>query len=80
MDAKLLWLTSAPASPRESQVGELILEALPVAAEGLDMMGVEQAESRRLLDIIRQRRERQLNTARWQSARVKDLSVQACRE
>ncbi|MCJ7557663.1 MAG: hypothetical protein MUP90_12225 [Gammaproteobacteria bacterium] len=51
-----------------------------MAAEGLDMMGVEQAESRRLPDIIRQRCERELNAARWQSARVKDLSEQACRE
>jgi len=80
LDAQLLWPTREPVSPRERPVKELILENLAIAQEGLDMMGVDSSESRRLLDIIRQRCERGINGARWQSARVKQLEAGTSRE
>lgn len=80
LDAKLLWPSRKPVSPRERPATELILENLPIAQEGLDMMGVDSSESRRLLDIIRQRCERGINGARWQSARVRELESGASRK
>jgi len=80
LSAQLLWPTREPVSPRERPVTELILENLPVAQEGLDMMGVDSSESRRLLDIIRQRCERGINGARWQSTRVRQLQTGASRD
>jgi gamma-glutamyl:cysteine ligase YbdK (ATP-grasp superfamily) len=80
LDAQLLWPTRKPVSPRERPVTELILENLPIAQEGLDMIGVDSSESRRMLDIIRQRCERGINGARWQSARVRQLENHASRD
>jgi gamma-glutamyl:cysteine ligase YbdK (ATP-grasp superfamily) len=80
MRAKLLWPSSTPVSPRERPVGELIMEMLPVAAEGLDMLGVEHTESDRLLDVIRQRCDSGMNAACWQSAKVKAMTGSADRE
>lgn len=80
LDARLLWPSRQPVSPRERPVTELILENLAIAQEGLDMMGVDSAESRALLSIIRQRCERGINGSRWQSAQVKQLEKQGSRE
>lgn len=73
LDARLLWPSTRPISPRERPASELVMECLPVAAEGLDRLGVERDEARRLLAVIEQRCERGINPARWQSARVRAL-------
>ena len=80
LDAKLLWPSRQPVSPRERPVTELIMENLAVAREGLDIMGVDSSESCRLLEIIRQRCESGINGARWQSARVKQMEAHGARD
>lgn len=73
LDARLLWPSATPLSPRERPATELVRECLPVAAEGLARLGVDPEEARTLLAVIEQRCERGINPARWQSARVRAL-------
>ena len=59
--------------PRIGQVkvAELVVRRLlPMAAEGLQLWGVSDAESGRLLDVIEQRCLRAANGATWQTAEV----------
>jgi gamma-glutamyl:cysteine ligase YbdK (ATP-grasp superfamily) len=67
LDAQLVWPSSTPISPRERSVREIILETLPIAADGLASTGVEDAEIQSMLSIIRDRCTAGLNPARWQS-------------
>jgi hypothetical protein len=66
LDAKLLWPSPSPPSPREVSVRDLLAELMPFAAEGLDRLGVDLAESRSLLDIIHGRIENHRTGAIWQ--------------
>jgi gamma-glutamyl:cysteine ligase YbdK (ATP-grasp superfamily) len=66
LDAKVLWPSHRAPSPVERPVGELILEMLPRADEGLDQLGVDVAERRRLLGVFRDRVESGITPSRWQ--------------
>ncbi|MCU0647402.1 MAG: hypothetical protein MUF00_05375 [Gemmatimonadaceae bacterium] len=66
LDARLLWPADAPPSPREHGVRELVDTLLPVAADGLARLGVDDEEARTLLDIIAARVAGGLTGARWQ--------------
>ncbi|NNL83997.1 MAG: glutamate--cysteine ligase, partial [Myxococcales bacterium] len=66
LDAKVLWPSSRAPSPVERPVDELILEMLPRADEGLDQLGVDVAERRRLLGVFRDRVESGVTPSRWQ--------------
>jgi len=67
LDAQLVWPSAEPVSPRERSVREIIMETLPIAAEGLAAMGVDEEEITGTLGIIRERCELGINPARWQS-------------
>jgi gamma-glutamyl:cysteine ligase YbdK (ATP-grasp superfamily) len=66
LDARLLWPAPAPPAPHERSVPQLVLELLPVAAAGLDRLGVDAAESRPLLALIDERVRTGQTGARWQ--------------
>lgn len=66
LDARLLWPSSDPPSPKERTARELVTELLPTAEKGLASLGVDSAEIDRVLDVIRGRLETQTTGARWQ--------------
>jgi len=66
LDAELLWPSESAPSPTAVPVRTLIERYLPDAARGLAMLGVEAAESERLLGVIRARLASGVTGARWQ--------------
>ncbi len=66
MAATLLWPASAKRSPEEKPASAIIRELLPVAEEGLAMLGIEESESRKFLGLIRDRLAGEMTPARWQ--------------
>ncbi len=80
LDAVLLWPSPEPPSPREVPVGQLALELLPLAEEGLAAFGVEDGEIRSYLDIIRARITTGITGARWQRAVLEQLDLRLCRD
>ena len=66
LDAELLWPSESAPSPAAVPVRTLIERYLPDAARGLAMLGVEAAESERLLGVIRARLASGVTGARWQ--------------
>ena len=68
VDARVVWPASSGLSPVERSVTELASELLPVAAEGLSSLGVEEEESVRLLRVIRERIATRQTGARWMRA------------
>jgi hypothetical protein len=66
LDAHLLWPASSAPSPREVPVGALLAELLSTAYLGLDTLGVDPAESARLLGVIGERLACGVTGARWQ--------------
>jgi gamma-glutamyl:cysteine ligase YbdK (ATP-grasp superfamily) len=70
LDADLLWPVLDETSPREIRAAKLCREMLPVADEGLAEIGVDEAERRRLLGLIRDRLDTGVTPARWQRETV----------
>lgn len=66
LDARILWPGTEAPSPLERPVRDLIPELLPVAEEGLHLLGVEDGESKRLLAIIDARVKCSITPAKWQ--------------
>jgi hypothetical protein len=66
LEARLLWPVGALASPTEQAVPALVTALLPLAAVGLDAIGVEPDELRRLLTVIEARVRSGQTGARWQ--------------
>jgi gamma-glutamyl:cysteine ligase YbdK (ATP-grasp superfamily) len=66
LDAAILWPAARLAAPSEHTVPRLIDQLLPVAARGLDALGVDAIESRRLLTIIEHRVASGQTGAQWQ--------------
>jgi gamma-glutamyl:cysteine ligase YbdK (ATP-grasp superfamily) len=66
LEARLLWPVGALASPTEQSVPALVAALLPLAAVGLDAIGVEPDELRRLLTVIEARVRSGQTGARWQ--------------
>lgn len=69
LDAELLWPSDSAPSPAAVPVRRLIEHFLPDAERGLAMLGVEPAESERLLGVIRARLASGVTGARWQRRR-----------
>jgi gamma-glutamyl:cysteine ligase YbdK (ATP-grasp superfamily) len=68
MQAELLWPSDEAPSPRLTTIGALLPRLLPIAHRGLTELGVDEAESTRLLDVIAARAERGITGAAWQRA------------
>ncbi|MEP7344443.1 MAG: glutamate--cysteine ligase [Gemmatimonadaceae bacterium] len=68
INATLLWpgMRSGASSPVEVAATHAVLTALPLAAEGLALLGVASDESDRLLDIVRDRVLSGTTPSRWQ--------------
>ena len=68
VNAKLLWpsLSASESSPIEVTATQAVLTALPVAAEGLALLGVASDESDRLLGVVRDRVMSGTTASRWQ--------------
>lgn len=66
LDARLLWPSVSPLSPTEFRVPVLLDRLLPIAAHGLDRLGIDPGESRTLLALIEQRVRDGQTGARWQ--------------
>ncbi|MDH5670576.1 MAG: glutamate-cysteine ligase family protein [Myxococcales bacterium] len=80
LEASLLWPSEQAApSYRQLSASELLPELLPLAREGLQALGVEQAESARLLGIIDARAESGRTGARFQLEQVEALEKSAGR-
>jgi hypothetical protein len=69
IDAEVYWPGAGMVPVTELTLRRL----LPLAAEGLDSFGVDQADSKRLLSIIEQRCLTSRNGATWQAESVRAL-------
>ncbi len=74
LDAELLWPDLDETSPREASAATLCREMLPVADEGLAAIGVDAAERRSLLGLIRDRLDSGCTPARWQRRKLDALA------
>jgi len=70
LDASLLWPDLDMTSPRHASALDLCQEFLPVASEGLAMLGVSSEERQAQLAIIERRLQKQVTAARWQQKNV----------
>lgn len=66
LDADLLWPTLDETSPGEFSARDLCRKLLPLASDGLEMIGVDENERSRLLGLIRDRLDRNVTPAAWQ--------------
>lgn len=66
LDARLLWPADAAPSPLPMSARSLVARHLPSAMRGLQSLGVDGAEARRLLAVIEGRLETGMTGARWQ--------------
>lgn len=75
LDALLLWPSSQLTTPSPVEVAahHAVLTALPLAAEGLAALGVDDDEGARLLAVIRARVESGITPARWQRRTLERL-------
>ena len=80
LDAKLLWPDARQSGYREQPVTQIIDQLLPVAREGLDVIGISAAESERYLGVIRQRLQRRQTGAVWQRKMLAALKQDMPRE
>lgn len=78
--ARVLWPSRHPVSPVERDIRELCVELLPVAAEGLDRLGVDAADASHYLGVIRERLRAGTTGARWLRSRLGELSRGRSRE
>lgn len=74
LDATLLW-PDADGTLARRNAGDIARELLPVAARGLRLLGVHDAESAHYLGIMRTRLERRTNGAAWQLAQLSRLET-----
>lgn len=84
LDAKLLWPTLDTTSPGEAVARDLCRDLLPVADEGLAMIGVVDKERALLLGVIRDRLDSNTTPAAWQRRTLnkfgRDLRPEALRK
>ncbi|MBG0817129.1 glutamate--cysteine ligase [Planomonospora sp. ID82291] len=69
LDASLAW----PGRREEVPAARLALDLLPLAAAGLDRVGVEPGEAERMLDVIRERVTRRRTGSAWQREALEAL-------
>ena len=77
LDADLLWPTLDETSPSQYSARDLCTRLLPVADDGLAMIGVDEHERTRLLGLIRDRLDSQVTPAAWQRRTLDGLSGEA---
>jgi hypothetical protein len=68
LDAELLWPSELAPSPTSMTARTLVARFVPVAARGLETLGVDRDEAARLLAVIAGRLETGQTGARWQRA------------
>jgi gamma-glutamyl:cysteine ligase YbdK (ATP-grasp superfamily) len=73
LGASLLWPTLDSTSPREISAPDICREMLPVADDGLAEIGVDEAERKQLLGLIRDRLDRGITPARWQRQTLAEM-------
>jgi len=73
LDAELLWPVLDTPSPRVVTARELCGEMMATADDGLAKLGVDEAERRSSLDIIRARLDSGITPARWQRQALKRI-------
>lgn len=73
LEAEILWPVIDETSPRQASAAQVCLEMLPLADEGLDEIGVDEAERRLLLDLVRDRLLSLQTPAKWQRQFVGNL-------
>lgn len=78
--ARLLWPAERPPTPVEMTAGELIERYIPVAADGLAAIGVDDDEIERLLNVIARRVETSTTPARWQLRVLSELDAKMPRK
>ena len=71
--ARLVWPDAGQSGYREQPVGNLIERLLPVAAEGLEAIGIHADESQHYLQVIRHRLDCRRSGAIWQRAKLSSL-------
>ncbi|MCU4676103.1 hypothetical protein N7931_10700 [Catenovulum sp. 2E275] len=71
IDAYLMWPDLHQFKLSQQAVGQIIRQYLPVAKQGLLALKIEQAEANKYLQIIEQRLESGMTSARWQLETVK---------
>ncbi len=71
--ARVVWPDAGQSGYREQPIGLLIERLLPVAAEGLEAIGIHSDEAQRYLQVIRQRLECRRSGAIWQRAKLSSL-------
>ena len=69
INAKLLWPSHYMGGITERPVTELIEQFLPLAREGLDILGSAKSDNDRFMKIIEERLEKKTNGATWQLKR-----------
>ncbi|MEM7280283.1 MAG: glutamate--cysteine ligase [Pseudomonadota bacterium] len=74
LDAELLWPELDSISPETVTALDLCQRLLPVAERGLSKLGVDEAESTHLLNLIRQRINKKINPAVWQRKTLERFS------
>ena len=74
LDARLLWPTPSPPSPRETDARHLVLSLLDAAAAGLQRAGIDARDSDPLLEVIRGRAENGQTGSAWQRQALDDTS------
>ena len=73
LDARLVWPSAQQSGFSERPVVEILEELLPMAARGLDSIGVSSSETQHYLDVIRARVQRRRNGASWQLGKLDAL-------
>ena len=70
LDAKVIWPQSHQHQPQERPVADVIRNLLPLAANGLEQIGVESHDRSRLLSNIEKRLDKRITGATWQLQRM----------
>lgn len=73
IDANVLWPDIKNISPVEVNILELLDSLLPVAEEGLHILGVDQTEISKMLGNIQNRIDKKITGAIWQSQMLQSL-------
>ncbi len=66
LDAKILWPDIKTHVTREHRLSDLASQLLPTAERGLSILGVDNEDIVRYLDIIQRRLDKRMTGARWQ--------------
>lgn len=80
LDANILWPQSQQQKLQEVKITDVIRELLPIAADGLRQLAVEQDEIDRLLSVIEKRLAKKQTGAIWQLNKLTEYEQQHNRE